>query len=145
LTSRNAFIKSCVPQATPPIVSLLPLMNLVKLCTTTSAPNCAGETLSGENVLSTTKVKLCFFAILESALISATSKSGLLTVSQYNTFVFLVIAASTSSRLVMLTNDVCSPNPGAKFFKNAYVPPYIVLLDTMWSFALHNCINTAVM
>ena len=34
-----------------------------------------------------------------------------------------VIAASTESRFVILTNDVLIPSRGIKFFKKAYVPP----------------------
>ena len=39
ITLLNWFINSCVPQTTPPTASEEPLINLVKLCTTTSAPN----------------------------------------------------------------------------------------------------------
>ena len=84
---------------------------------------CAKVNINGENVLSTTNFKLCFFAIFASDTISATSNNGLLTVSQYKTLVLSLIAASTTSNFVMSTNDVLMPNFGVKFFKNAYVPP----------------------
>jgi hypothetical protein len=42
-----------------------------------------------------------------------------------------VIAASTTSSFVMSTNVVLTPNLGAKFLRKAYVPPYIVLLETI--------------
>ena len=82
LTLLKSFIKSCVPQTTPPTVSLDPFINFVKLCAIISAPNFAGEIDNGENVLSTTNFKLCFLAIADNPFISATSKSGLLTDSQ---------------------------------------------------------------
>ena len=71
-----------------------------------SAPKRAGETERGENVLSTTKVKLCFLARIDKLAISATSNKGLLTVSQYITLVSRVIAASTISIFVMSTKVV---------------------------------------
>ena len=98
-------------------------MYFVNECITISAPSFIGETDNGENVLSTTNFKLCFFAILESSTKLATSNKGLLTVSQYKTFVFGVIAASTTSNFVMSTNVVLIPILGTKFFKKAYVPP----------------------
>ena len=122
-TSLSAFMKSCVPHTTPPTVSLDPLMNLVKLCMTISAPSFLGVIESGEKVLSTTNCKSYFFANAERAFISATSYNGLLTLSQYNTLVFSLIAASTVAKLVMFTKEVLIPNLGVKFFKNAYVPP----------------------
>ena len=75
-------IISCVPQTTPPTVSLEPLMNLVKLCITISAPSSFGDIDSGEKVLSTTSFKLYFLASLAKPGISATSSNGLLTDSQ---------------------------------------------------------------
>ena len=73
----------------------------------------------GENVLSTTSFRLCFLAIVDKPFMSATSNSGLLTDSQYKTFVRLVIAASTISKLVISTKAVSILKRGAKFFKNA--------------------------
>ena len=119
MTLLREFINSVLAQTTPPIVSEDPFINLVKLCITISAPNCAGEIDKGENVLSTTKVKLCFLAKVAKPLISATSNKGLLTDSQYKTFVFLVIAASTTSNFVISTNDVWMFILGVKFFKKA--------------------------
>ena len=89
--------------------------------------------------MSTTNLRLCFFAILAKEAISATSNKGLLTVSQYKTLVDGVMAASTRSNLVMSTKVVFTPNLGAKFFKKAYVPPYIVLLETTWSPCPQSC------
>src|SRR5690606_5068009 len=100
-------------------VSLLPLMYFVKLWTTISAPSFAGETDNGENVLSTTSLIPCFFAIVESDAISATSSKGLLTVSQYKTLVFGVMAASTASNFVISTKVVAMPKRGVKFLRNA--------------------------
>ena len=78
-----------------------------------------GATDNGEKVLSTTNFKLCFLAILANPLISATSSNGLLTVSQYNTLVVSVIAASTRSNFVISTKLVLIPKRGVKFFKKA--------------------------
>src|SRR5690606_3950441 len=115
----NESMNSCDAQVTPPTVSLLPLMYFVSEWITISAPSFAGDTDNGENVLSTTSFKLCFFAIFESPAISATSSKGLLTVSQYNTLVSLVIAASTKANFVMSTNEVVMPKRGVKFLRNA--------------------------
>ena len=65
-----------------------------------------GEIDNGENVLSTTKVNLYFFANAANPPISATSNQGLLTDSQYKTLVFSVIEASTISKFVISTNEV---------------------------------------
>ena len=82
ITLRIALINSLDPQTAPPIVSFVPFINLVKLCKTTSAPNFTGEMIIGENVLSTNNFKLCFLAITDKPIISATSSNGLLTASQ---------------------------------------------------------------
>ena len=47
-----------------------------------SVPKIVGEIESGEKVLSTTNLILCFFAIAAKPRKSATSSNGLLTVSQ---------------------------------------------------------------
>ena len=74
---------------------------------------------NGENVLSTTNFKLCFLAKAANPFISATSKSGLLTDSQYKTFVFFVMAASTTSSFVISTNAVLILKRGVKFLRKA--------------------------
>jgi hypothetical protein len=61
-------------------------MYFVKLWITISAPNLTGETDKGEKVLSTTNFKLCFGDFDKTSDIR-TSNNGLLTVSQYKTFV----------------------------------------------------------
>ena len=86
---------------------------------TISAPRVAGEIERGENVLSTTSFKLFFLASFESFLILATSRSGLLTDSQYRIFVLFFIDFSTSSILVISTKDDLILNLVAKFSRNA--------------------------
>ena len=61
-TSERESINSLVPQIHPATQSLIPLINLVILCTTMSAPILAGENIMGEKVLSTTNLQPCFFA-----------------------------------------------------------------------------------
>jgi hypothetical protein len=56
-----------------------------------------------------------FFGDFDKPAISATSNNGLLTVSQYKTFVSGVMAASTASSLVISTNVVLISNLGVKF------------------------------
>ena len=119
MTLLNWSINSWLPQTTPPTESEEPLINFVRLCTTTSAPNWIGEIDNGEKVLSTTSVNEYFFANAANSLISATSNKGLLTDSQYKTLVFSVIEASTISKFVISTNEVWMDNLGVKFFKNA--------------------------
>src|SRR5690606_20482872 len=82
LTSFKVRQKSLLAHTTPATASLLPLMNLVRLCMTISAPNTDGVMLNGEKVLSTTRGRSYFFASLDKAAISETSNKGLLRVSQ---------------------------------------------------------------
>jgi len=58
-------------------------------------------------------------AISDKALISATSKRGLLTLSQYKIFVLGLMAVLTLLRSVISIKDVSMPNFGVKFFRNA--------------------------
>jgi hypothetical protein len=58
-----------------------------------------------------------FFGDFDKPAISATSNNGLLTVSQYKTFVVWVMAASTASSLVISTNVVLISNLGVKFLE----------------------------
>lgn len=78
----RSLMSSLLPQVTPPMVSLLPLMNLVKLCNTMSAPKAAGEMDNGEKVLSTNNFNPFDLAICESSGRLAISNNGLLTLSQ---------------------------------------------------------------
>jgi hypothetical protein len=86
-------------------------MYFVKLWITISAPNLTGET--DRRKCYQQLFKLCFLAIFDKPAISATS-NGLLTVSQYKTFVSGVMAASTASSLIS-TNVVLISNLGVKF------------------------------
>ena len=57
-------MKSVGPQIAPAMKSEAPLMNLVRLCTTMSAPCLIGETISGLKVLSTTSFAPWAWAML---------------------------------------------------------------------------------
>ncbi len=75
-------MKSVVPHTAPAMWSLAPFMNFVRLCTTTSAPSWMGATISGVNVLSTTSIAPCRWAMSASRGMSAMRKVGLDTDSQ---------------------------------------------------------------
>ena len=119
LTSLSLLIKSWLPQTTPAIVSLVPLINLVILCITTSAPKFFGKIDKGEKVLSTTSIIPAAFAILEILEISAISSKGLLTASQYINFVLLFILFFIDSKSVISIKLVVILSLLAKFFKKA--------------------------
>ena len=78
LTSFSWAMNSCVDTTQPATQSLVPLMNLVMLCTTTSAPSRSGERIIGLNVLSTTRRRRDSCAIARERGRSLTSSSGLL-------------------------------------------------------------------
>jgi hypothetical protein len=87
-------------------------MYFVKLWITISAPNLTGETEKRESYQ---QLILNYVLILINQR-SATSNNGLLTVSQYKTFVSGVMAASTASSLVISTNVVLI-SLGVKFLE----------------------------
>ena len=118
-TSLKEWINSFELQTTPAMVSLVPLINFVKLWITTSAPNFAGEIDSGVNVLSTISFNPLAFAILEIDSISATSSNGLDETSQYIILVFDLINFFIALISVMSIKSVSIPIFDVKFFKNA--------------------------
>lgn len=112
----------------PAMISAPPLMYLEILCTTTSAPNFAGDSTIGAKVLSTTTVTPFSCAILLNTGTLATVNVGFETDSKYSTFVLpSTIASSTISKSLMSTNDVVMLQAlGKKCVSNAWVPPYSV-------------------
>ena len=75
--SINVSMKSWLPQIAPAMMSDMPLMNFVMLCTTMSAPSAAGLRISGVNVLSTTSGMPALLATAASFGMSATRNVGL--------------------------------------------------------------------
>ena len=118
LMSFSRAMKSWDETTQPATQSLVPLMNFVMLCTTTSAPRRSGDRMSGLNVLSTTSRRRARVQAGQSGM-SATSSSGLLMLSQYRTRVFGVIAALTVCSSPRSTNRVVIPNRGSKLASNA--------------------------
>ena len=74
-------MKAAEPHTQPARMSLHPLMYLVMLCTTTSAPRLAGVMDRGVNVLSTTSCRPWWWANEASAGRLATLRVGLDTTS----------------------------------------------------------------
>ncbi|MNI38053.1 hypothetical protein D3C73_921780 [compost metagenome] len=84
-----------------------------------SAPKSVGEMDNGENVLSTISFSLYFLQMAESFLKSATCNKGLLTLSQYSTFVLGLIDLSSSSASLISKNVVSIWKGGRKFLRKA--------------------------
>src|SRR4030042_1449908 len=85
-TFRSFLNRASLPAImTPPTTAEWPLMNLVRLGRTTSAPNSSGFCSMGlEKVLSTTRRRLCFLASRLQARRSVRIKVGLAGVSIYS-------------------------------------------------------------
>ena len=101
-------------------------MYLVHECTTISAPRVNGDCRNGDaNVLSTTTIKLCFFAMAEIDWISTIFSVGLVGVSSQTIFVFGLMAASNAPALVKSTIEKSRLFDGrATLLKYRLVPPY---------------------
>ena len=119
LTSPSWAMNSCVDTTQPATQSLVPLMNLVKLWTTMSAPSRRGERIIGLKVLSTTRGTPLLWAMEASRGRSLTSSSGLVIDSVNRTRVRGVIASRTSCSLQMSTKRVVMPSRGNRFFSSA--------------------------
>ncbi len=112
-------MNSRVDTTAPATQSLVPLMNLVRLCTTMSAPSRSGERIIGLNVLSTTSGTPRSWAAAASIGMSLTSSSGLVIDSVKTARVRGVIAARTAASSQMSTNTVVMPSRGSRFFSSA--------------------------
>ena len=109
-------------------------MNFVAECTTMSAPNSIGLSKYGvAKVLSTIRGMPCEWAIVATLSISVIFELGLPKVSRNRSFVFSLMAFSKFSGLLGSTNVVSTPDAGNVCANKLYVPPYIVLAETIWS------------
>ena len=121
-------ICSIDPHTMPATTSPWPFKYLVALCTIIPIPYCLGDWSNGvKKVLSTTLIKLCCLATAPINAKSITAIVGLIGVSTNIIFELGLIAARSSSSLVISTKVTSIPQRGNMCEKNAKVHPYKAL------------------
>ncbi|TYZ59845.1 hypothetical protein PybrP1_005481 [[Pythium] brassicae (nom. inval.)] len=107
------WISALLVIATPMTTSLWPLMYLVMLWMTTSAPRSSGFWKYGDmNVLSTTSSRLCFFATAATAAMSVILSVGFVGDSSHMSFVVGRMCASSAAASLMSTKSKSMPYVG---------------------------------